>query len=530
MKSIHSIILILLILTISCKKGLEEKPYSSLPPSLVFTDESGLKKATLGVYQSWTHTDGDASDAIQRFVLTESINRYVAPGMGGGIGLVGPYYRYGHLPTEAAIATVWRRLFLTVARANTVINNASVAVQDDNITKTYIAEARFLRAYAYFHLVRLYGGVPLITREIKSLEDEDLIYSAKATIEQTYQFIIDDIQNAEANLPDKWEGTDIGRVSAGTAKAMLGKVYLHMAGAPLNKTEYFELATSKLQEVVGTTNEAKYNFGLLEEFEDVFATVNERSKEIVLSFSFFVNSVNQNGSVYPFYLFPRGYTATAEQTGYGLSYDLYELFEPIDKRRDATLIERYVYATSFQNDFDFGDSIIYDPVNKKYYNKRNNVIWGNAVSPNGMSYGKLAKDPRPAGMGVNSYSTDLIELRFSDVLLCLAEALIESAQSGDAIQYINRVRERADATPYGMLSEADARTAVRKERKLELVGEFTSVYDIRRWDILEEEMTAMPLSNILENIKAPYDPKFALYPIPQNQIDANPNLVQNQGW
>ncbi len=85
-----------------------------------------------------------------------------------------------------------------------------------------------------------------------------------------------------------------------------------------------------------------------------------------------------------------------------------------------------MYRADFQNEFDNGDSIIFDPVDKKYRNKRNGIIWGNATAPNGISYGKLARDPRPVGGAVNSYNTDMIELRFSDVLLCLAEALIES--------------------------------------------------------------------------------------------------------
>ena len=530
MKSIINIAVIFSILFVSCKKQLEETPFSSLPPELVFKDEAGLKKATLGAYQSWTFTGNDISEAIQRFVLVEGSNRYAAPGMGGGTGLVAPYYRYGHIPTDAAINTVWRRLFLSVARANTVIGNANVAVKDPEIANIYIAEARFLRAYAYFNLVRLYGGVPIIDREIKSLEDEDLIYAKKATIEETYNFIIDDIKYAESTLPDKWEGGEVGRISAGIAKAMLGKVYLTMGGAPLKKTEYFDLATTKLLEVVGTTNEAKYNFGLMDDFDDVFQLSNERNKEILLSFGAFTNAVNPNGSIYPFYLFPRGLTATAEQTSYGLTYDLFELYDEGDTRREATLIERYVYKAAFQNEFDNGDSIIFDPVNKKYRNKRNGIIWGNATAPNGISYGKLARDPRPAGGAVNSYNTDMIELRFSDVLLCLAEALIESGNSGDAIQYIDRVRDRAHADTYGALSESDARIAVRKERKLELVGEFTSIYDIRRWEILEEEMAATSVTNIVENTIADYDPKFYLYPIPQSQIDANTNLIQNDGW
>ncbi len=82
-----------------------------------------------------------------------------------------------------------------------------------------------------------------------------------------------------------------------------------------------------------------------------------------------------------------GLTATAEQTSYGLSYDLFQLYEQVDTRRDVTLIELLmVYAAPFQNEFDTGDSIIFDPVDKNYRNKRNGIIWGNATAPNGISF------------------------------------------------------------------------------------------------------------------------------------------------
>lgn len=195
-----------------------------------------------------------------------------------------------------------------------------------------------------------------------------------------------------------------------------------------------------------------------------------------------------------------------------------------------TLIERYVWVGTFQNEFDYGDSVIFDPIHKKYRNQRNDTIWGSTTAPNGIAYGKLALDPRPSGFGANSYSTDLIELRFSDVLLCLAEALTESGNSGDALQYINRVRDRAQATPYGSLSQPGMVAAVKKERKLELVGEFTSVYDIRRWGTLQEEIAATDPANTNENMINPYNVKYELYPIPQDQMDNNANLVQNSGW
>jgi len=524
----YQIILSALILftAVSCKDNLEETPFSSLSKEVVFKDEEGLNQATIGVYQAWTAPD--YTDISNRFILTESGHRYATAGIAVGAD---PYYRFGHLPNSGAFESVWARFYKIIFRANTVISNAKMAVPDKlEKADPYIAEARFLRAYAYFNLVRYFGGVPLILREINSLKDTDLIFGAKSTDEEVYNAIIEDLIFAESNLPDSRDGAELGRVSAGTAKAMLGKVYLTMAGKPLNKAEYFQKAVEKLKEVVGDENEAKYNFQLLPDFASVFALVNERNREIVLSFSYFVNSSNPNGNILPFNLFPSGLVNGDEQTNYGLTYDFYKLFDKTDTRRDFTLVTRYVFKGTARSDTQPGDSIIYDSVKANYINKRTNLSFAHDDYKYGIAYGKLAREPRPAGAAIQGYGADLIELRFSDVLLCLAEALVETGKTAEALPLLNRVRTRAKATLSKATAIAELRAAIRNERRLELTGEFTTVFDIRRWGTLSQEISAMSADQIVDNILLPYTPKLEIYPIPQSQIDANPQLKQNNGW
>ena len=147
-----------------------------------------------------------------------------------------------------------------------------------------------------------------------------------------------------------------------------------------------------------------------------------------------------------------------------------------------------------------------------------------------MAFGKLAREPRPAGAAIQGYGADLIELRFSDVLLCLAEALVETGKPAEALPLLNRVRLRAKATASKATSVADLRAAIRKERRLELTGEFNTVFDIRRWGTLNEEIAAMSPDQIVDNVLFPYTPKLEIYPTPQSQIDANPNLKQHELW
>lgn len=510
----------------SCEDNLDEVPYSSLNKDQVFADEDGLKKATLGIYQSYTAPD--YSDVVNRFVLSESGHRYATAGIFGPGS--DPYYRFGHLPKDGAFNAVWGRFYKTIFRANSVIGNAGKAVLDPKIANTYIAEARFLRAYAYFNLVRYFGGVPLIKQEINSLEQSDLIYAPASGMDETYAFIVEDILFAEANLPDNYSGADIGRVSAGTAKAMLGKVYLHMAGKPLGKSEYFQKAADKLKEVVGTGNESKYNFELLENFADVFSITNERNREVVLSFGYYANESNPQGNFFPFFMFPQGFQNGDEQTTYGLTYDFYKLFGKGDARRDFTVIDRYRYKGNPNFAAEAGDSIVYDPKVSVYVNKKTGVFMGDTTTGYGIAYGKIARVPRIAGSPAQGYNADLIELRFSDVILCLAEALAESGKPAEALPLLNRVRTRAKATLSKASTAAELRTAVRLERRLELSGEFTTVFDIRRWGTLKEEIAAISPDQIVGAKLTPYDPKFEIYPIPQAQLDVNPNLKQNIGW
>jgi len=116
------------------------------------------------------------------------------------------------------------------------------------------------------------------------------------------------------------------------------------------------------------------------------------------------------------------------------------------------------------------------------------------------------------------------------VLLCLAEALNETGQTAQAVPLLNRVRARANASEYSVGSQDEVRSEIRKERRLELTGEYTTVYDIRRWGTLKDEIAAMNPAQILNNALASYSAKLELYPIPQKELDANPNLKQNPGW
>lgn len=509
----------------SCKKNLEELPYSSLSSSDVFNNEDGLKKATLGIYQTyienWTNT-------WYRFGASETGHKYAT------MGQFGDYFNsHNQFATTSSnntglqLAAIWTEDYKMIARANTVIANALVAVPDAAIANKYIAEARFLRGYMYFDLARNFGGVPIVDKQITSLSQTDLIYGKRATLQETYDFLMADMLFAASNLPDKWTGADAGRISAGASKAMLGKVYLTMAGKPLNNTVYYQKAVDMLTEVVGTTAEAKYGFGLQAKFTDVFSSNNKKNSEVVLVFGNFYSSINQNASIWPFFLGGRGLVNNSEQSQAGLTYKYYQLFEPTDDRRDFTCVIQYKAAGNADLAL-AGDNIVYDPVKLKYIVQRTGATFGNATINQGIVYGKFDRTPRADGAVPWAYPIDMIQLRFSDVLLCLAEALNETGKPGEALTLLNRVRTRSHAGAY--LDADNMVNKIRLERRLELAGEFTTVYDIRRWGTLQEEIAAEVPSQVIGGVVGTYNARLELYPIPQRELDKNVNLARNPGY
>ncbi|MCO5236457.1 MAG: RagB/SusD family nutrient uptake outer membrane protein [Chitinophagaceae bacterium] len=523
-KFILPVILFIAISAASCKKNLEETAYSFLSANTVFSTEAGLKQATLGIYDSWRANP--SWDIFYQWVLAEVGQRYVTAGMSGD-RMITPFYGFSHNPSDLNITNIWPRIYQTIARANTVVAHADEAVSDQAVADTYKAEAKFSRAYAYFNLVRLFGGVPLIKSEVNSIAQKDEIFGTQAAVQDIYDFIIEDLQFAESHLPPFWTGADLGRISAGAAKALLGKVYLTGAGLPLKNTQYYQLAVNKLSEITGS-GEATYNYGLLPDFESVFADNNRKNKEVIFAWTNLWNyTYSHSGTIVPYFLFPPYFLGTVTESQYGLTPEFYNLYESADIRKNVTAVARYLSLPA-------GDSIIYDFSTNRFRNEtQGGSIVGNTLLPfTGLAYAKFGRTPiDPSQLSVpTDYSSDLIQMRFSDVLLCLAEALNETGQTTQAVPLLNRVRERAQATQYPVGTQEEVRQQIRKERRLELTGEYTTVFDIRRWGTLKEEIAAMDPGQVLNNALSPYDTKLELYPIPQAELDANPSLTQNPGW
>ena len=154
------------------------------------------------------------------------------------------------LSDNSFVLTVWNNAYNTILRSNIVLDKIDdVPFTDPKLKEQYKAEARFIRALTYFWLVRVYGDVPKVDHA--ACPSMKPIPWAGHLPQEIYDFIVDDLKFAEANLPATYAAVDKGRVTVGGAKGLLAKVYMTMAGYPLKKgAPYYALAEAKALEVI----------------------------------------------------------------------------------------------------------------------------------------------------------------------------------------------------------------------------------------------------------------------------------------
>ncbi|MFC4219490.1 RagB/SusD family nutrient uptake outer membrane protein [Flagellimonas marina] len=495
---------IIAIITVSVFLGcepLEEVPFSFLSVENLYQNEGDVDKALYGVYSSMNQ----GIDELWYFLATSGPGEGVVVRLKGD-GNQGQLSGLNFQPTTAH-GVWWNNFYRGINRANVVIEEVSNVGLEPSVEEQKIAEARFLRAWNYFNLVKWFGDVPLHLEATSDFSDES-VKKPRSPIEEVYNVIIEDFQFAETRLPESWDNANLGRATSWAAKAYLGKVYLHMAGKPLEQTEMYGLAATKLQEVV---NNGPH--GLQLNFADIFSVDNEFNSEII----FARPNVAQNGagSVLNFFvgapLSPHAFNGGQYQVGFAESF--YDSFAETDLRRDVTLLYSYVNSN--------GDTVTYnDP------NNPGNLPFGGYNDPKGIGFGKLL-DVGGAPASPFQHRSDFIFMRYGDVLLMLAEALNESGSSSEALPFLNQIRDRAGLDDVVTTNQSELRDIIKQERKWELAGEFTEYPDLQRWGDIEQSLQNNEDAQFFGTV---YDPKLELFPIPQNQLDANENLTQNPGY
>jgi hypothetical protein len=390
---------------------------------------------------------------------------------------------------------IWQHHYQAIFRANQVADMVPAINMDAALRDRIVGEAKFIRALLYFNLVNLYGGnIPLLA-SVAAPEDRP----ASGTEPGVYAQIESDLTEAAAALPTSYTGVDIGRATRGAALALLGKAQLQQRN--------WTAAAATLAQVV-----AMPQYGLVANYADNFTEAGENNQESVFevqfgdenSLSFGVRGQNIIKMIGPCGI---GFCDGLPRQWY------FDQFFPNPANR--LVYDPRLNATIFWNRPDaVGGGDVYGQTFQQRYGATSTALywkkWGEYYVPGEQNW------DNPINYRV---------IRFADVLLMYAEALNESGQTGAAFAHINRVRARSGQSALSGLSQTDLRAAILKERLLELGLEQTRWLDLKRHGMLTPALAAndADFNFFVAN-------KSEFLPIPQSEIDLNPNVQQNSGW
>jgi hypothetical protein len=475
----------LILLTGACGDLLEKTPESSISPEQFYRNSDDAKAAISSIYDLL-----NTGNMYAQFMWVVSDQSVDDAEWGGGRNTANPpkneLDKYTFTPSTTTFSGVWSACYQGINRANTAIARIPAITMDEDLKARLISEAKFMRAFYYFTLVRLFGGVPLVVKETTSLAN---LKQPRASVDEVYQQIVSDFTDAETVLPVTYGAADRGRATKGAAKAFLAKVYL--------TREQWANASTKAKEVMDLNV-----YDLWANFADAFVIANKNGKEAVFEMQALSGGFGE-GSFMSGYMRPNLSPADPafRVNGFGdnpPTKNLYDAYSSGDARRDATL-RVYPYLTNPPVPPQAASSIAFPCWVRKYYDV--------AATAN--------------ADGGNNFPL----IRYPDVLLMYAEALNEqSANNTEAYNAINKVRNRAGlANLTSPLTQEQFRDSVLLERRLELAFEGHRRYDLLRTRRL---ISAMNAQNPSINVQ----PHHYLFPIPQIERDVNPNLEQNDGY
>jgi len=397
-----------------------------------------------------------------------------------------------------SVRVLWDSHYRGIANANLALSRIPDMDISDGAKSSLLGQARFLRAYYYFNLVRTFRNIPLVTEPVE-LGDDDLMPEQTPT-EEVYALIVDDLKSAEgSSLP--FNSTS-GRVTLGAAKALLAEVYLTMAGAPLNRgEEYYELAYNKAKEVIDSGE-----YRLFDSYEAFRNPSRDNTGEYIFQIQYLVNEIENNNLQEGILPFDRDISAYSAEIGFAwVQEEFIESYLNGDKR----IQEKEFYYTSFSSELNRDETVNFDNYMPfKFFNMEAHL--NNAQS------------------GLNWQI-----IRYADVLLDFAEASNEVlGPTQAAYDAINKIRSRADIPELSGLSKEEFRKAVWRERWHE------TQYEGELWFDMIRTRTAYDFSNNRFNNYVGHsfvdgktlEEKHLFFPIPVNEIRNNDNLEQNPGY
>lgn len=419
------------------------------------------------------------------------------------------------LASNGMISEFWPKTYQGIAAANTAIAGSESVIADEAIKNPVTAQAYFIRAFYYFHLVRQFGAVPYIDAPISDAAAAAKI--SRTPVDEVYAHIISDLEYAKKWLPNTQSTRAIPAKSA--ASSYLALVYL-------TKGDY-QKAFSEAKSVID--NAGAYNLALESNFQNLFdATKIDASKEpiFVLDYNNFEAPDNAYDQIAPM----TGIRGDDRNSGGGWSVAV-----PSPAVYDTWPAGDYRRAVSMDDQASIGGTVV---------TYKNFDISGHQFAKNNPYIGKYTRFPGAFARGnARATSSNHSMIRYAEVLLIAAEAAVEIGDNASATAYLNQVRARArmggvagtgagtmvtippsevPANITGQVSVSD----ILEERRFEFAFECIRWYDIARRKIGAEVFGAAGL----EGVKPNFSPDDYLLPLPADELERNPNLTQNPGY
>lgn len=474
----YIIIITAIILVTSCQKDfLDLKPISSFTSAEFYKTQKDIEQAVNACYNSLLGYHNREATQLLNVRSDQAFHtNYDDKNIGD----------FTMNSSTGSFGGIWRNAYRGINLCNQVINRVPGVQMTDSAKNQFIGEAKFIRSLYYYHLVRVFGEVPIVRQPVDGTEA--MVY-LRQPVDSVYALIASDLIDASGKLPGSFLTTNIGRATKWSAKGLLASVYI--------TRKSWNEAKAVLEEII---NSGK--FDLLPGYASVFKLANENSKECLFSVNYKAGGFGTSNSLVGSSV-PSGVSQTVDPkykfTGnvYALTITdaYYNSFLTGDLRRDATIATSYPVnaTTSIQTKFCI-----------KYLD--------------------------PAAQQSDGSSMNFIVIRYAEICLLYAEALNELGYNPDPTSpgwvYLNKTKIRAGLTPLTPIDLPDQesfRMAIFQERNWELGMEGNRWYDLIR--------SKTAASAILAAKGISIDPtKDYLFPVPQGEIQINPKLVQNPGY
>ena len=480
------------ILLTSCESFLDRQPLDQITTGNFYQTASDADLAVIAAYSAIQSINWHGKSWMILEIPTDNTTT------GGNDPDFSPIDNFTISSDNVPNAEFWTEHYRLVTLSNQVLDNVPGIDMDVDLRNSYLAEARFLRAYSYFDLVRIYGGVPII-KNVPNIDSD--LYIAKSEVDEVYAFIIEDLKFAIEHLPEERASSSFGRATMDAAKATLAKVYL--------TTKDFDLCQELCREII-----ADGRYQLEEDFSgNWLRDKSDNNSESIFQIQYVGCGPGNTGNALQAFFAPWGQGITQNSDGWGSQIPtapnidnpgttIKDAYEPEDKRFYHTIM-----AAGAE------------------YPMLNPELGGYTYPATGASRANINIKKYVIGGGPDvcfmSTPQNFHAIRYADVLLTLAEAACSRnggiSATPDVLEGFNAIRERAGLPSLDIINLDQ----VFLERRLEFAFENQRWFDLLRTGKIRETMQLH--GKQMQDF-------HLLFPIPSQELAINTNLIQNPGY